>query len=320
MKRTCSTACSSEDDGVLEIKNIAISQEVHGKNCGRTLIQAGVQLNFSYIGLSISMGLFLMTKKIPCARRVVQLLVGLYMLVYLGLMCNENMQIEGFWYYLFAGVFEEDYYSSDTITGYTQTSFDIENKTVISERMHSDSSISAKKYSFEFGENPGQLIVSFVAVKGESYCEDKNKWYTKDELLYSVPSVTQMLAAEADGTVFEYSIMKTDYSAENARKTYPNGAAIHAAAVYDSTKGWFDQCGTYRISIDDGENFIIYCRNGSEIYWKDSEIEGTYNENHTVFTSSNGGTYELSDVKDEQSVIVGDGDRTCWLNFEGMSL
>ena len=47
-----------------------------------------------------------MTKKIPCARRVVQLLVGLYMLVYLGLMCNENMQIEGFWYYLFAGVFE----------------------------------------------------------------------------------------------------------------------------------------------------------------------------------------------------------------------
>ena len=132
--------------------------------------------------------------------------------------------------------FEEDYYSSDTMTGYTKTSFDMENKTVISERKHSDSSISAKKYSFEFGENPGQLIVSFVAVKGESYCEDKNKWYTKDELLYSVPSVTQMLAAEADGTVFEYSIMKTDYSAENARKTYPKGAAIHAAAVYDSTK------------------------------------------------------------------------------------
>lgn len=27
-------------------------------------------------------------------------------LVYLGLICNENMQIEGFWYYLFTGVFE----------------------------------------------------------------------------------------------------------------------------------------------------------------------------------------------------------------------
>ncbi len=31
---------------------------------------------------------------------------GLYMLVYLGFICGENMQIEGFWYYLFTGVFE----------------------------------------------------------------------------------------------------------------------------------------------------------------------------------------------------------------------
>ena len=31
---------------------------------------------------------------------------GLNMLVYLGLMSQENMQIEGFWYYLFSGVFE----------------------------------------------------------------------------------------------------------------------------------------------------------------------------------------------------------------------
>ena len=28
------------------------------------------------------------------------------MLVYLGIICRENMQIEGFWYYLFLGVFE----------------------------------------------------------------------------------------------------------------------------------------------------------------------------------------------------------------------
>ena len=62
--------------------------------------------NFSYIGLSISLGMLLYVKKVPFARRVVQLLVGLYMLVYLGLICNENMQIEGFWYYLFTGVFE----------------------------------------------------------------------------------------------------------------------------------------------------------------------------------------------------------------------
>ena len=62
--------------------------------------------NFSYIGISISLGIFLFLRKYNHARRVAQLLVGLYMLVYLGLICGENMQIEGFWYYLFTGVFE----------------------------------------------------------------------------------------------------------------------------------------------------------------------------------------------------------------------
>lgn len=63
-------------------------------------------LNFSYIGISIALGIGLMIDKNKYGRRVTQLLVGLYMLVYLGIMCNENMQIEGFWYYLFTGVFE----------------------------------------------------------------------------------------------------------------------------------------------------------------------------------------------------------------------
>ncbi len=62
--------------------------------------------NFSYIGISIAVGLGLMTAKNKYGRRVTQILVGMYMLVYLGLICNENMQIEGFWYYLFTGVFE----------------------------------------------------------------------------------------------------------------------------------------------------------------------------------------------------------------------
>ena len=62
--------------------------------------------NFSYIGISLSLGIFLLGRKYPYARRIVQLLVGLYMLVYLGLINRENMQIEGFWYYLFTGVFE----------------------------------------------------------------------------------------------------------------------------------------------------------------------------------------------------------------------
>ena len=62
--------------------------------------------NFSYIGCSIAFGIFLYIRKYKHARRVVQLLVGLYMLVYLGFIKGENMQIEGFWYYLFTGVFE----------------------------------------------------------------------------------------------------------------------------------------------------------------------------------------------------------------------
>ena len=63
-------------------------------------------LNFSYIGTSVALGIFLLISGNKHARRITQLLVGLYMLVYLGLISGENMQIEGFWYYLFTGVFE----------------------------------------------------------------------------------------------------------------------------------------------------------------------------------------------------------------------
>lgn len=62
--------------------------------------------NFTYIGGFISLGLFLYAKKVKHARLVVQFGVGTYMLIYLGILCNENMQIEGFWFYLFSGVFE----------------------------------------------------------------------------------------------------------------------------------------------------------------------------------------------------------------------
>ena len=61
---------------------------------------------FSYIGTAVCVGLVLFIRKKSYARQMVQLAVGLYMLVYLGILCRENMQIEGFWYYLFLGVFE----------------------------------------------------------------------------------------------------------------------------------------------------------------------------------------------------------------------
>lgn len=63
-------------------------------------------LNFTYIGGCIAVGLALFANGKRYARRFVQFAVGSYMLIYLGLICRENMQIEGFWYYLFLGVFE----------------------------------------------------------------------------------------------------------------------------------------------------------------------------------------------------------------------
>lgn len=62
--------------------------------------------NFTYIGSCIAIGLYLYSNHVKFARNMVQIAVGLYMLVCLGILSNENMQIEGFWYYLFLGVFE----------------------------------------------------------------------------------------------------------------------------------------------------------------------------------------------------------------------
>ena len=63
-------------------------------------------LNFSYIGGCLALGTAFFTAGKRYARHFVQLAVGSYMLLYLGVISCENMQIEGFWYYLFLGVFE----------------------------------------------------------------------------------------------------------------------------------------------------------------------------------------------------------------------
>ena len=63
-------------------------------------------LNFSYIGGCLALGTVLFTAGKRYARHFVQLAVGSYMLLYLGVISHENMQIEGFGYYLFLGVFE----------------------------------------------------------------------------------------------------------------------------------------------------------------------------------------------------------------------
>ena len=65
--------------------------------------------NFGYIGTAIGVGLglyvLLPRQKKPSGRRFAQLLVGIYMLFFLGIIKKENMQLEGFFFYLLAGVF-----------------------------------------------------------------------------------------------------------------------------------------------------------------------------------------------------------------------
>ena len=63
-------------------------------------------LNFSYIGCCLALGTALFAAGKRYTRHFVQLAVGCYMLLYLGVISRENMQLEGFWYYLFLGVFE----------------------------------------------------------------------------------------------------------------------------------------------------------------------------------------------------------------------
>jgi len=65
--------------------------------------------NFGYIGTAIAFGVgaydLLPRKKKPSGRRLAQLLVGVYLLGFLGLYKYENMQIEGFFFYLLGGFF-----------------------------------------------------------------------------------------------------------------------------------------------------------------------------------------------------------------------
>lgn len=65
--------------------------------------------NFGYIGTSIAIGIFLiqsLPKKYKAwGRRISQILVGCYMLFFLGFYNRENMQLEGFFMLLLSGVF-----------------------------------------------------------------------------------------------------------------------------------------------------------------------------------------------------------------------
>lgn len=61
--------------------------------------------NFGYIGLALAVGIGLYQNKVRHARIFVEFAIGLYLLIGIGLIERENMQIEGFWYFLFLGIF-----------------------------------------------------------------------------------------------------------------------------------------------------------------------------------------------------------------------
>ena len=62
--------------------------------------------NFGYIGTALALGVFLSSampqRHILWGRRIAQFLIGSYLLVYVGFVRRENMQIEGFFFYLLA--------------------------------------------------------------------------------------------------------------------------------------------------------------------------------------------------------------------------
>jgi ferredoxin-type protein NapH len=64
--------------------------------------------NFGFIGtsLGVGMGVYSMLPKRQklWGRRLAQFLIGTYMLVFWGLLNHENMQLEGFFFYLLAGI------------------------------------------------------------------------------------------------------------------------------------------------------------------------------------------------------------------------
>ena len=63
-------------------------------------------LNFSYIGTCPALGTALFTAEKSYARHFVQLAVRQLYVVVFRYYLSRNMQIEGFWYYLFLGTFE----------------------------------------------------------------------------------------------------------------------------------------------------------------------------------------------------------------------
>ena len=63
-------------------------------------------INFTYIGFFVALTIALMIAGKKNARIISEFAVGLYMLVFLGIMQKENMQLEGFFFFTAMGIFQ----------------------------------------------------------------------------------------------------------------------------------------------------------------------------------------------------------------------
>ena len=63
-------------------------------------------INFSYIGFFVALTVGLMIAGKKQARILSEFAVGIYMFVFLGILNQENMQLEGFFYYAAMGIFQ----------------------------------------------------------------------------------------------------------------------------------------------------------------------------------------------------------------------
>ncbi len=113
-----------------------------------------------------------------------------------------------------------------------------------------------------------------------------------------------------NSTVFVYDIFQTSYDTETNKKQYPKNAWINIISIFDNTKAWYEQFGTYR---DKNYNYRI---SGSENYTviNNSSYRGNWNSTFTSYTATKDGdkndlpqpfTIAVTDNKDGTITISG---------------
>lgn len=112
--------------------------------------------------------------------------------------------------------FRENYFKDNEYTisnGYSEIIFDMGNKEFTSIDYETDGSKDGKKYSFEFGDEPGQLIVTTIAMMGGNLVvlgADPDKWYTRDDLAELLGGMLYQFDALAKNPPKSYSDLEDE--------------------------------------------------------------------------------------------------------------